>query len=67
MIANPPLNINPMQPPPFANPRMFNPFYNGYNMLGMPQMGPFNPFMPMVRNPQMPPMGLDNSKVTKEK
>lgn len=64
---NLPPNINPMQAPPFMSSRMYNPFYNGYNMLGMPQIGPFPPFMPMVRNPQMPCVQPDNSKNAKEK
>ncbi len=44
---------NNMTPPSFVPPRMFNPYFNGYNMFPMHQMPQFPPCMPLMRNSQM--------------
>lgn len=55
MPAGPPPIPNTMPMPPFMPPRMFNPYFGGYNMFQMPQMPPYPPYMPLMRNP--PPTG----------
>jgi hypothetical protein len=48
---NPTLNPN-IPGAPFMPPRMFNPYFGGYNMFPMPH---FPPYMPLLRPPQFPP------------
>lgn len=49
----------------FIPPRIFNPYFGGYNMYPVGQ--PFPPYLPMMRNMPIPPStSNENSKNSKE-